>query len=143
MSKDVNNKEKKGIAIKIITAILVLFTAFCIFIIIKNKNYYLISGTVGLVMLILAMNIANLIKVNKEKAKLVSIISIVLSLVSIPLAFKRVIFSYILAVPAFILANKSAKADNKNILTKISFAITLIILIVFIALSIMGGIKNM
>lgn len=143
MTKITNNKEKKNPSIKIITAILLLFAIFCLFFIVKNKNYSLISGTIGVILLVLTMNIANIIKISKEKSKIFCIISILISLTSIPLAFKKVIFSYILAVPAFILAKKAIKVDNKNVLAKVSFVITLIILVICIALSITGGIKNL
>lgn len=139
MDKNVTTKEKGNLAIKIITILLVLFSFLCIFIIIKNNNYSLISGVVGLVLLIITMNITNVIKFNKDKVKLVSIISIILTILSIPIMFKQVIFSYVLVVPAFILANKAIKKDSRAIITKLAFALSCVALIAYIASSIIGG----
>lgn len=142
MRQNVNTKEKGNFIIKLITLFLVLFAIFCTFVIIKNNNHGLISGLIGVILLIITMNISNIIKINKDKVKLISIISIILALVSIPLLFKQVIFSYVLVVPAFILSKKSMKKDCRSAITKIAFILSTLALIVYLALSIIAGCTN-
>lgn len=141
MRKNVNTKEK-NLIIKLVTLFLVLFAIFCTFIIIKNNNHGLIPGLIGVILLIITMNISNVIKINKEKIKLISIISIILDIISIPLIFKQIIFSYVLIVPAFILSKKSMKKDSRNVITKIAFILSSLALIVYLALSIIAGCTN-
>lgn len=142
MRKSENTKQKGNFIIKLVTIILVLFAFLCTFIIIKNNNSGLISGVIGIVLLIITMNISNIIKINKDKVKLISIISIILALASIPLLFKQVIFSYVLTVPAVILSKKAMKKDSRNVITKIAFILTTIILIVYLAFSLIAGCTN-
>lgn len=142
MEKNVNKKQKENFIIKLITAILVLFSFLCIYIIVKNKNYSLISGTAGLIILIIAMNLANKIKFSKEKVKAISIISIVLTILSIPLIFKQVIFSFILVVPAFIFSKKAMQKDSRNVVTKIAFGLSSVLLIGYVIFSILSGFIN-
>lgn len=142
MDKNVKPKEKGNLIIKIITTLLVLFAFLCIFLVINNKSYSLILGIVGIVLLIITMNIANAIKFSKDKVKLVSIISLILTLLSIPLMFKQIIFSYVLVVPAFILSKKAIKKDSRSIITKIAFILSLVMLILYLAFSIIGGFMN-
>lgn len=142
MDKNVKPKEKGNLIIKIITTLLVLFAFLCIFLVINNKSYSLIFGIVGIVLLIITMNIANAIKFSKDKVKLVSIISLILTLLSIPLMFKQIIFSYVLVVPAFILSKKAIKKDSRSIITKIAFILSLVMLILYLAFSIIGGFMN-
>ena len=142
MDKNVKPKEKGNLIIKIITTLLVLFAFLCIFLVINNKSYSLIFGIVGIVLLIITMNIANAIKFSKDKVKLVSIISLILTILSIPLMFKQIIFSYVLVVPAFILSKKAIKKDNRTIITKIAFILSLVMLILYLAFSIIGGFMN-
>ncbi|MGN1012969.1 MAG: hypothetical protein ACI4ON_03965 [Clostridia bacterium] len=142
MDKNVKPKEKGNLIIKIITTLLVLFAFLCIFLVINNKSYSLIFGIVGIVLLIITMNIANAIKFSKDKVKLVSIISLILTLLSIPLMFKQIIFSYVLVVPAFILSKKAMKKDSRSIITKIAFILSLVMLILYLAFSIIGGFMN-
>lgn len=142
MDKNVKPKEKGNLIIKIITTLLVLFAFLCIFLVINNKSYSLIFGIVGIVLLIITMNIANAIKFSKDKVKLVSIISLILTILSIPLMFKQIIFSYVLVVPAFILSKKAIKKDSRSIITKIAFILSLVMLILYLAFSIIGGFMN-
>ena len=142
MDKNVKPKEKGNLIIKIITTLLVLFAFLCIFLVINNKIYSLIFGIVGIVLLIITMNIANAIKFSKDKVKLVSIISLILTILSIPLMFKQIIFSYVLVVPAFILSKKAIKKDSRSIITKIAFILSLVMLILYLAFSIIGGFMN-
>lgn len=142
MDKNVKPKEKGNLIIKIITTLLVLFSFLCIFLVINNKSYSLIFGIVGIVLLIITMNIANAIKFSKDKVKLVSIISLILTILSIPLMFKQIIFSYVLVVPAFILSKKAIKKDSRSIITKIAFILSLVMLILYLAFSIIGGFMN-
>lgn len=142
MDKNVKPKEKGNLIIKIITTLLVLFAFLCIFLVINNKSYSLIFGIVGIALLIITMNIANAIKFSKDKVKLVSIISLILTLLSIPLMFKQIIFSYVLVVPAFILSKKAMKKDSRSIITKIAFILSLVMLILYLAFSIIGGFMN-
>ena len=142
MDKNVKPKEKGNLIIKIITTLLVLFAFLCIFLVINNKSYSLIFGILGIVLLIITMNIANAIKFSKDKVKLVSIISLILTILSIPLMFKQIIFSYVLVVPAFILSKKAIKKDSRSIITKIAFILSLVMLILYLAFSIIGGFMN-
>lgn len=142
MDKNVKPKEKGNLIIKITTILLVLFAFLCIFLVINNKSYSLIFGIVGIVLLIITMNIANAIKFSKDKVKLVSIISLILTILSIPLMFKQIIFSYVLVVPAFILSKKAIKKDSRSIITKIAFILSLVMLILYLAFSIIGGFMN-
>ena len=142
MDKNVKPKEKGNLIIKITTILLVLFAFLCIFLVINNKSYSLIFGILGIVLLIITMNIANAIKFSKDKVKLVSIISLILTILSIPLMFKQIIFSYVLVVPAFILSKKAIKKDSRSIITKIAFILSLVTLILYLAFSIIGGFMN-
>ena len=132
------NKENKGIIIKIITGILVVLCIIYAIIIIKNQNYRLIPGVIGIGAIIVTLNIANHLKIKKEKSKLYSIASLILSLVSIPLLFVQVVFSYILTIPAFIISKKALRVNN-TATSKICFGISLLMLIACIVFSLMGG----
>ena len=145
MEKNVNAnapKEKKSILIKIISAILIVFAVLCILVIFSKSNTNLIPGVIGIVLLVLTMNIADKFKVNKHNAKVISIISIILDLVAIIFAFKHVIFSYVLVVPALILTAKCRKCDPRNTLSKISFFISLFFFFICIFLSAGGYVKR-
>ena len=142
MNKNIEQNTKKNITIKIVSAFLILLAFLYVFIIINTKNYSLVSGVIGIVLLILTMNIANAIKINKEKVKLFSIISIVLCIVSIPLVFRQIIFSYVLVVPAFIFSKRAMQKDSRQVLTKISFFLSALMLVFYLAFSIIGGISN-
>ncbi len=142
MNKNIEQKPKKNLTIKIVSAFLILLAFLYVFIIINTKNYSLVSGVIGIVLLILTMNIANVIKINKEKVKLFSIISIVLCIISIPLVFKQIIFSYVLVVPAFIFSKRAMQKDSRQVLTKISFFLSALMLVFYLAFSIIGGISN-
>ncbi len=139
-----SNKEtsnKKNIIVKIFSVILIIFTLLCVLVVVTNSNKTLIVGIVGLVLLIITMNVADSLKVNKHNSKVISIISIIMDLTSIIFLFKYVIFSYVLVVPAMILSYRCMKADTKNKLTIISFALSLILFVVCLSLSIGGYIK--
>ncbi len=120
-----NKKEKNGSkVVTIISIVLIVFLLICILAIISTKQYHLISALVGIVALIVTMNVANIIRVSKEKVKLFSIISIVLSLVAAILLFKQVIFSLALSVPAVIIAKKAMSKDSRQILAKIAIVLS-------------------
>ena len=142
MNKNIEQNPKKNLTIKIVSAFLILLAFLYVFIIINTKNYSLVSGVIGIVLLILTMNIANAIKINKEKVKLFSIISIVLCIVSIPLVFRQIIFSYVLVVPAFIFSKRAMQKDSRQVLTKISFFLSALMLVFYLAFSLIGGISN-
>lgn len=140
MRNSQKKKENNSIIVKFITAILILLCIIYVIIIVKNQNYRLIPGVIGIGAIIVTMNIANFIKIKKENAKTFSILSTVLSIITIPLLiFTQVVFSYILAVPAFILSKKALKNENSQTISKVAYIISLIILIVCIILSLMGG----
>lgn len=140
MQNSQKNKENSSIIIKVITAILILLCIIYVIIIVKNQNYRLIPGVIGIGAIITTMNIANHLKIKKEKAKTYSIFSLILSLLTVPLLiFMQVVFSYILAVPAFIISKKALKRDNSLVINKIAYIISLIMLIICIILSLMGG----
>ncbi len=122
-----NKKEKNGSkVVTIISIVLVVFLLICILAIISTKQYHLISALVGIVALIVTMNIANIIRVPKEKIKLFSIISIALSLIAAILLFKQVIYSLALSVPAVIIAKKAINKDSRQVLAKIAFVLSII-----------------
>ena len=129
MNKNIEQNPKKNLTIKIVSAFLILLAFLYVFIIINTKNYSLVSGVIGIVLLILTMNIANAIKINKEKVKLFSIISIVLCIVSIPLVFRQIIFSYVLVVPAFIFSKRTMQKDStyKNIIFLICINVSILL----------------
>lgn len=142
MRKQQNPQKKQiNIPIMIISIILALFALLCIFIIIKNKNYNLILGTVGIILLITTMNISNIVRITKDNEKIIPIASLVLNILSIIFLFKHVIFSYVLTVPALILTIKCIKNNKKNKLNIISFIISFVLLIVCFGFSIGGYIK--
>lgn len=119
-------KNKGNLIIKIATIVLILFLLLCIFVVIKSEKYNLIPSILGILTLVITMNIANIIRISKEKVKLFSIISIILSLVAIVLLFKQTIFSLALSIPAFIISKKALAKDGRQVITKISFILSII-----------------
>lgn len=150
MAKNINTnvntntqpKKKKGLVIKIISAVLILFSLLCTLIIFKNSNTNLIPGVLGIILLVITMNVADNFKVNKHNAKAVAIISLVLDLLAILCAFYYVIFAYVLVVPALLLTAKCRKCDPKNKLSKISFFFSLGFFFICIFLSLGGYVKR-
>ena len=95
MTKNVNSntpKQKSGLLIKIISAILILFAILCTLLLFEDSSSALVITIVGVIMLVITMNVADHLKVNKHNAKTFTIISIVLNLLSIIFAFKQLIF---------------------------------------------------
>ena len=137
MTKNVNSntpKNKSGILIKIISAILILFALLCTLLLFEDSSSALIITIVGVIMLVITMNVSDNLKVNKHNAKTFSIISIVLNLLSIIFAFKQLIFSFVLTVPALIISGKCEKSDTKNKLNLISFLASLVFFVVYVIL---------
>lgn len=139
MEKKTTSKTKKqgdnNIALKIVSTILILFTILCIVIIFKDRNYSLILPVIGIVFLVITTNIASRFKVDKNNVKVVSKASIVIDIISIPLLFNYVIFSYALVIPAFMLSSKCKKITNEQ-LTSRSYLLSAILLIVCVITSI-------
>lgn len=119
-------KNKGNIIIKIASIILVLFLLLCIFVVIKGEKYNLIPSILGIITLIITMNVANIIRVAKEKVKFFSIVSIILSLVAIALLFNQTIFSLALSIPALIISRKAIAKDSRQTITKASLVLSVI-----------------
>lgn len=119
-------KNKGNLIIKITTIILVLFLLLSIFVVIKSEKYSLIPSILGILTLVITMNIASIIRISKEKVKLFSIVSIILSLIAIILLFKQTIFSLALSIPAFIISKKAISKDSRQVLTKVSFILSIV-----------------
>ncbi len=119
-------KSKGNLIIKITTIILILFLLLCMFVVIKSEKYNLIPSILGILTLIITINIANIIRISKEKVKFFSIISIILSLVAMVLLFKQTIFSLALSIPAFIISKKAFSKDGRQLITKISLILSII-----------------
>lgn len=137
MTKNVNSntpKQKSGLLIKIISAILILFAILCTLLLFEDSSSALVITIVGVIMLVITMNVADHLKVNKHNAKTFTIISIVLNLLSIIFAFKQLIFSFVLTVPALMISNKCRKCDIKNKFYLFSFLASLVFFIVYIIL---------
>ncbi len=124
--KQEKNKEKGNLIIKIATIILVIFLLLSIFVVIKSEKYNLITSILGILTLVITMNVASIIRVNKEKVKFFSIVSIVLSLIAMVLLFKQTIFSLALSIPAFIISKKAIAKDGRQFITKASFVLSII-----------------
>ena len=106
MSRQINNKEKSK-PIFITSIVLGVLAAFVLLLSIVQKDASFLVSLIGLVGLILLMNIAQRLNINKEKIKMWSIICIILLIIAIPLLIKYVIFSLMLSIPTFILTKKN------------------------------------
>ncbi len=118
-------KNKGNVIIKIATILLIIFLFVCVLVVIRGEKYNLIPSILGIILLVITMNIANIIRISKEKVKLYSVISIVLSIIAIVLLFKQTIFSLALSIPAFIIAKKAFAKDSRQVITKISFVLSI------------------
>lgn len=141
MRKEIT-KEPQSKAVLIATIILGLFTLFCIYLVISLKSTKLILSIIGLIALILLMNIASRLRVTKEKAKMWSIVTIVATIIAIPLMLNRIIFSLALSIPAFIISKKIVKKNSKPTSVKIAYFGSLIVFLLGIALSVVSVIMN-
>lgn len=126
-------KNKGSIIIKIASIILVLFLLLCIFVVIKSEKYNLIPSILGIIALVITMNVANIIRVTKEKVKFFSIVSIILSLVAIALLFNQTIFSLALSIPALIISRKAIAKDSRQTITKVSLVLSVISVLACVA----------
>ena len=141
MNNKINNP-KKNTPLFIATIVLGVFSLLVLVITIIQKDARLLVSLLGLVGLIVLMNIAQRIKINKEKAKMWSIICLVALVISIPLLIKYVIFSLMLSVPSFIISKKLMKKSNLT-LVKISYFGSLLISLLGIAMTIVGFIMGL
>ena len=141
MRKEIT-KEPQSKAVLIATIILGLFTLFCIYLVISLKSTKLILSIIGLIALILLMNIASRLRVTKEKAKMWSIVTIVATIIAIPLLLNRIIFSLALSIPAFIISKKIVKKNSKPTSVKIAYFGSLIVFLLGISLSVVSVIMN-
>ena len=141
MRKEIT-KEPQSKAVLIATIILGLFTLFCIYLVISLKSTKLILSIIGLIALILLMNIASRLRVTKEKAKMWSIVTIVATIIAIPLMLNRIIFSLALSIPAFIISKKIVKKNSKPTSVKIAYFGSLIVFLLGISLSVVSVIMN-
>jgi len=135
-----NNKidnQKNNPLLFTLTIVLGIFSLLILIITIIQKDTKLLVSLLGLVGLIILMNIAQRIYINKEKAKIWSIICLVALVISIPLLIKYVIFSLMLSIPSFILSKKLMKKSNLT-LVKISYFGSLLISLLGIAMTIVG-----
>jgi len=141
MNNKINNP-KKNTPLFIATIVLGVFSLLVLVITIIQKDARLLVSLLGLVGLIVLMNIAQRININKEKAKMWSIICLVALVISIPLLIKYVIFSLMLSVPSFIISKKLMKKSNLT-LVKISYFGSLLISLLGIAMTIVGFIMGL
>ena len=141
MSRQINNKEKSK-PIFITSIVLGVLAAFVLLLSIVQKDASFLVSLIGLVGLILLMNIAQRLNINKEKIKMWSIICIILLIIAIPLLIKYVIFSLMLSIPTFILTKKLIKISNL-LLVKIAYFGSLLIALLGIAMSVVGFIMGL
>ena len=141
MSRQINNKEKSK-PIFITSIVLGVLAAFILLLSIVQKDASFLVSLIGLVGLILLMNIAQRLNINKEKIKMWSIICIILLIIAIPLLIKYVIFSLMLSIPTFILTKKLIKRSNL-LLVKIAYFGSLLIVLLGIAMSVVGFIMGL
>ncbi len=141
MSRQINNKEKSK-PIFITSIVLGVLAAFVLLLSIVQKDASFLVSLIGLVGLILLMNIAQRLNINKEKIKMWSIICIILLIIAIPLLIKYVIFSLMLSIPTFILTKKLIKRSNL-LLVKIAYFGSLLIVLLGIAMSVVGFIMGL
>ncbi len=141
MNNKINNP-KKNTPLFIATIVIGVFSLLVLVITIIQKDARLLVSLLGLVGLIVLMNIAQRININKEKAKMWSIICLVALVISIPLLIKYVIFSLMLSVPSFIISKKLMKKSNLT-LVKISYFGSLLISLLGIAMTIVGFIMGL
>ena len=141
MNNKINNP-KKNTPLFIATIVLGVFSLLVLVITIIQKDARLLVSLLGLVGLIVLMNIAQRININKEKAQMWSIICLVALVISIPLLIKYVIFSLMLSVPSFIISKKLMKKSNLT-LVKISYFGSLLISLLGIAMTIVGFIMGL
>lgn len=135
MEKKATSKSKSNILLKVVSCILILFTILCIIIIFKDRNYNLILSVVGIIFLVSTINIANRLPINRQNIKTISKASIIINIISIPLLFNYVIFSYALVIPSFMLNLKCKKITNESSISK-SYIFSLVMLIACILASI-------
>lgn len=138
-----NTKEPLSYPVLIATVFLCALALFCIFIMFSLKSTKLLIDLIGLLVLIVLMNIASRLKINKEKVKLWSIICILMIIISIPLMINRVIFSFVLSVPALIIAKKLMKKNSKPTTVKMAYFGSLIVFLLGIAMSVVSVIMNL
>jgi len=138
IKKDTNNT-----LIKVISIILLIVSALCIFLIISLHSTKLLPTLIGLLLLILLMNIAEKITINKEKVKMWSIINIIMIICSISLLTKYIIFSLVLSVPAFIISKNLIQKNSKLLITKIAYFASLVVVLLGIGMSIVSIIMSL
>lgn len=136
MSQNKNNEVSKGgLIVKLISILFIVFAIICLILAIVSKQYKLLLSTLGFVLLTITMNIANNLKVNKNNSKIITIICAILELISIPLIFVYVIYSYVLLIPSLILSKKMIKSDSRNKLGLLLFVLSIVIIIACIVSS--------
>lgn len=136
MSQNKNNEVSKGgLIVKLISILFIVFAIICLILAIVSKQYKLLLSTLGFVLLTITMNIANNLKVNKNNSKIITIICAILELISIPLIFVYVIYSYVLLIPSLILSKKMIKSDSRNKLGLLLFILSIVIIIACIVSS--------
>lgn len=138
-----NTKEQLSKPVLIATILLGLLTLLCIYIVIRLKSTRLVIDTIALVVLIVCMNLASRMRIVKEKVQLWSIITIVMTIIAVPLLVKRIIFSFVLSVPAFIISKKLIKKNSKPTTVKIAYFGSLIVLLLGVSLSVVSVIMTL
>ncbi len=134
MSQSNKNTEnlKESLVVKLLSILFIIFAIICLILAFASKQYKLLLSTLGFILLIITMNIANRFEVNKHNSKIISIICAILELASIPLIFVYVIYSYVLLAPSIILSKKMVKYDSRNKLGLLLFILSIIMVIICI-----------
>ena len=119
---------KNNLLIFLLSALFILFGAFCIFLAIIGKKSILFVSAFACLLVTLTMNLADKFNVNKHNLKTINIITAVLDIIAIPLVFLFNIFSLAFSIPAFILSNK-AKGLGKNRLSLGIYIVSLLLIV--------------
>ena len=119
---------KNNLLIFLLSALFILFGAFCIFLAIIGKKSILFVSAFACLLVTLTMNLADKFNVNKHNLKTINIITAVLDIIAIPLVFLFNIFSLAFSFFFFILSNK-AKGLGKNRLSLGIYIVSLLLIV--------------
>lgn len=145
MSRNGNQKEKvkdKSKIVNYITVLLLILTIATLILALVSKYTSLYIGIGGIILLMLTINISDKVIITKSNIKVWSIISIVLSIISIPLLFKFAIYSLALSAPALILSRKIFKTDSRPIINKVAYFLSIAVVLVCFIFSVLGIFTN-
>lgn len=119
--------QNNSLVVKLLSILFIVFAIICIFSAFASDTKILLVSALGFLALTATLNFAHKFNVNKHNAKAFYIICVLLDVISIPLAFIYLIFSYVLLVPAIIFSKKLVSCNSKNKLGLLLFIASILI----------------